>query len=371
MTSNREGSSPASLERSNSEDSSSWPCSCGTGDGSGNYIQCDNEQCTVVWYHWECVQVFEEPAGKWLCPKCSPSAAYYVKQLVKERGSKGEERHQQEPTLEIKKKEEANKGVATKKPAPDKPKPRWVGWVELSSDGEEEFKRKVDAKWSVEDDVVRKRRRTSKAMAEENGNSTRRLEFSSRAKGKKRAVETESDEEKETDGKASIYQEEEEEEEEEIEEQEHEREHNQDDPQDSMDMEYQDESIEAHVSNPSDGSESDESDDFVSAVSRISANTSEGSERLHSLNPPPESASSIDPSSASALSSGLQVSEPRVGRENTMDVDAENDGHEDQGLGTVSPAAESSDFVALYQRQGNCWGEFPESAIRSTLRRLG
>ena len=307
----------------------------------------------MVWYHWECVQVIEEPAGQWLCPACSVSAVDYVKQLVKKRAAsplvpKFQESSDvaaskaKEHKPESKKQGVAKKGVATKKPAAQKPKPRWLGWVELSSDGEEEFKRKVDAEWTVEEGITRKRRRTSKAMADGTESGSGRLRPSSRAQGKKRAVLTDSDEEKATDGETSIYQKEEEEGKED-------QDQDPEDPEDSMDMESQDEKIEANVSNHSDGSEYDE---FHSALSRISATTSNGGEVAESQSPP-------------------LGSEPARWREDAMDVDADSDSHEDQDSGTSFPATESNDFATLYRRQGNCWGEFPESAIRSTLPRLG
>ena len=184
--------------RSKPEDSDSYKCSCGTGDGSGDYIQCDNEKCKLSWYHWGCVQVTEAPVGTWLCPSCSPSAAFYIKQLVTKRaaspvvpkvemmdeaaGSKPR-KQRQKSVLEIKEKDVAKKGVALKKHGGEKPKPKpkWKGWVELSSDGEQDFKEKVDAQWDVEDDLAGKRRRDSKAVAKETKLSPRVLRARSRS----------------------------------------------------------------------------------------------------------------------------------------------------------------------------------------------
>ena len=83
MPSERESAAPSSPDGSTSEIPESWRCICGKGDGSGKYILCDNEDCPVGWYHWECVKVVEEPVGTWLCLTCSPNAAFYAKQLAK------------------------------------------------------------------------------------------------------------------------------------------------------------------------------------------------------------------------------------------------------------------------------------------------
>ena len=61
----------------------------------------------------------------------------------------------------------------------------------------------------------------------------------------------------------------------------------------------------------------------------------------------------LESSSSSAISFGLQVSLSTAGREDNMETD------------TLGAGA------GLSQRQSNCWGQFSESAIRSTLPRLG
>ena len=149
----------------------------------------------------------EEPAGTWLCPKCSPNASFYVKQLVKKPAAlppppktgkvaaskppKGKESRSTSakaatappaPTKDKVQKQEANtknedgkavrKGVAIKKPVQKKPKPKFKGWVELPSDEEEELKMKVDAEWAMENVVTGKRRRSSRLAAEENETSS-------------------------------------------------------------------------------------------------------------------------------------------------------------------------------------------------------
>ena len=158
------------------------------GDGSGDYIQCENENCRYRWFHWECVHVTEVPAGTWYCPDCSPSATFYIKQLVTKRpaspvvpnfemadATPNSKTRKQKSVLEIKEQHVAKKGIAVKKNGEKKPKPKWMGWVELSSDGEQEFKQKVDAQWEVDDDIVGKRRRCSRAMSQETEFSPRAL----------------------------------------------------------------------------------------------------------------------------------------------------------------------------------------------------
>ena len=224
--------SSTTSERPKPEDPSSYKCSCGTGDGSGDYIQCDNENCELSWYHWECVQVTEAPAGTWLCPSCSPSAAFYIKQLVTKRSASPitpkiemtdeaaglktiKQNSKPKSVLEMKEKDVAKKGVAVKKRGKEKTKPKWIGWAELSSDGEQEFKEKVDAQWDVEDHLVRKRRRGSKAMIQETGFSPRVLrarprpeqQINKRARDKHEDESEDEGEDKAAESDVSIYQE--------------------------------------------------------------------------------------------------------------------------------------------------------------------
>ncbi|KAF2801695.1 uncharacterized protein BDZ99DRAFT_528166 [Mytilinidion resinicola] len=37
----------------------------------GDMVACDNENCKYQWFHWDCVNIKEEPVGDWLCPECS------------------------------------------------------------------------------------------------------------------------------------------------------------------------------------------------------------------------------------------------------------------------------------------------------------
>ena len=37
----------------------------------GEMIACDNENCKIEWFHYDCVGLSEEPTSTWLCPTCS------------------------------------------------------------------------------------------------------------------------------------------------------------------------------------------------------------------------------------------------------------------------------------------------------------
>jgi hypothetical protein len=36
----------------------------------GNMVACDNDDCEYEWFHWSCVGMTREPAGKWYCEEC-------------------------------------------------------------------------------------------------------------------------------------------------------------------------------------------------------------------------------------------------------------------------------------------------------------
>lgn len=36
----------------------------------GEMICCDNDKCTIEWFHFSCVDLHHKPKGKWYCPKC-------------------------------------------------------------------------------------------------------------------------------------------------------------------------------------------------------------------------------------------------------------------------------------------------------------
>jgi len=37
----------------------------------GEMIACDNPDCAVEWFHYECVGLTEAPKGRWVCPSCA------------------------------------------------------------------------------------------------------------------------------------------------------------------------------------------------------------------------------------------------------------------------------------------------------------
>jgi len=39
----------------------------------GEMIGCDNEQCSIEWFHFDCVRLTHKPKGKWFCPRCRGS----------------------------------------------------------------------------------------------------------------------------------------------------------------------------------------------------------------------------------------------------------------------------------------------------------
>ena len=37
----------------------------------GNMVACDNEECSIEWFHCSCVNLTKLPKNEWLCPTCS------------------------------------------------------------------------------------------------------------------------------------------------------------------------------------------------------------------------------------------------------------------------------------------------------------
>ncbi|EJW76061.1 PHD-finger family protein [Wuchereria bancrofti] len=37
----------------------------------GQMIMCDNKQCPIEWFHFQCVGLTEAPKGKWYCERCN------------------------------------------------------------------------------------------------------------------------------------------------------------------------------------------------------------------------------------------------------------------------------------------------------------
>ena len=36
----------------------------------GDMIRCDNKQCSISWFHFDCLRIRTPPKGKWYCPSC-------------------------------------------------------------------------------------------------------------------------------------------------------------------------------------------------------------------------------------------------------------------------------------------------------------
>jgi hypothetical protein len=49
-------------------------------DEVSEMIACDGDNCTIEWFHFECVGILMAPKGKWYCPECKPSYAHQLNQ---------------------------------------------------------------------------------------------------------------------------------------------------------------------------------------------------------------------------------------------------------------------------------------------------
>ena len=59
----------------------SW-CFCGE-PGFGEMIMCDNPQCTLTWFHFECLRLQRAPKGKWYCPSCCKLPQFSCSKKIK------------------------------------------------------------------------------------------------------------------------------------------------------------------------------------------------------------------------------------------------------------------------------------------------
>ena len=55
-------------EETESETNELW-CYCQQ-PGYGEMIMCDNPECTIRWFHFDCLRIRRPPKGKWYCPSC-------------------------------------------------------------------------------------------------------------------------------------------------------------------------------------------------------------------------------------------------------------------------------------------------------------
>ncbi|CAD5215763.1 unnamed protein product [Bursaphelenchus xylophilus] len=60
---------PEEEEEPEDTDESLW-CLCQT-KAFGDMIACDNPQCRLEWFHYECIGMVDPPTGKWYCPECT------------------------------------------------------------------------------------------------------------------------------------------------------------------------------------------------------------------------------------------------------------------------------------------------------------
>lgn len=44
-------------------------CYC-KGPDEGNMIGCENPECLIEWFHWDCLKIKSAPKGRWYCPDC-------------------------------------------------------------------------------------------------------------------------------------------------------------------------------------------------------------------------------------------------------------------------------------------------------------
>ena len=44
-------------------------CVCQEGE-HGKMVKCDNENCSMQWFHFQCVSLTDDPVGQWFCPFC-------------------------------------------------------------------------------------------------------------------------------------------------------------------------------------------------------------------------------------------------------------------------------------------------------------
>lgn len=47
----------------------------------GEMICCDNEECSMEWFHFSCVSLNTKPKGKWFCPRCRGDRSNQMKKI--------------------------------------------------------------------------------------------------------------------------------------------------------------------------------------------------------------------------------------------------------------------------------------------------
>uniref|UniRef100_A0A8R1HH78 Inhibitor of growth protein n=1 Tax=Caenorhabditis japonica TaxID=281687 RepID=A0A8R1HH78_CAEJA len=69
-------------EDEDNEDARNW-CFCNE-KSYGEMVRCDNEECTLRWFHYPCIGMVEPPTGKWYCPRCVVTNGMEVLKLPEE-----------------------------------------------------------------------------------------------------------------------------------------------------------------------------------------------------------------------------------------------------------------------------------------------
>ena len=54
-------------------------CLC-HGEETDKMVACDNQNCNIEWFHFQCVRIKQAPRGKWLCPECRPQKKLKIKE---------------------------------------------------------------------------------------------------------------------------------------------------------------------------------------------------------------------------------------------------------------------------------------------------
>ena len=61
---------PNTSDHTDSTDEEGPWCICQQYIEDSELIGCDNEQCSIQWYHISCLNLIQVPEGKWICPAC-------------------------------------------------------------------------------------------------------------------------------------------------------------------------------------------------------------------------------------------------------------------------------------------------------------
>ena len=179
LSPNRETTISAS-NKSSAQDAV-YRCDCGDPEASSKWICCDSDDCPVEWYHWECVQVTDEPTGDWFCPKCrqnSQEKRQLLDQPHEEKTSvlptptktaaarptapANQKKKTSNPVLD-KGHVRVKKGTAIKKPTPKKT--RRTEWVEITSEDDDEEEKRIDGEKAIHKAVMEKRKARTKPRA--------------------------------------------------------------------------------------------------------------------------------------------------------------------------------------------------------------